>query len=206
MDKNEHLEDLAHIRSLMEKSTRFISLSGLSGVGAGVAALLGAGIIYVSSGMRFSGYHHVRSEYMGYSYLYFEVAVALGVLALALLSGYIFTARRAKRKGQNLFNKSSMRLIRNLFIPLGVGGLFCIILMYHSYWELVGPCTLLFYGLALINASKYTLEDIRHLGIAQTVLGLISTFFLQYTLLFWALGFGVMHIIYGLVMFYKYER
>ena len=42
LTKEEQLQNLAEIRSLMERSSRFISLSGLSGVGAGVCALVGS--------------------------------------------------------------------------------------------------------------------------------------------------------------------
>jgi len=71
---------------------------------------------------------------------------------------------------------------------------------------LIAPVMLVFYGLALINASKYTLNDIRYLGYAETVIGLIACFFVDYGLLAWTIGFGALHIIYGLMMFYKYEK
>ena len=57
-----------------------------------------------------------------------------------------------------------------------------------------------------VNASKYTLNDIRYLGLTEIFLGLVALVFLEYSLLFWAIGFGLVHIIYGIVMYYKYER
>lgn len=206
MDNKKHLEDLAHIRSMMESSTRFISLSGLSGVGAGIAALIGAAVIYYTSGQLMGGYQRVSDRWLNLDYLYFEVLVALIVLVAALSSGLLFTVRKAKRKGQKLLTRASIKMMVNLAIPLFAGGIFCIILMYHNYWALVGPCTLLFYGLALVNGGKYTLNDIRTLGFAEIALGLLSTFWLNYTLFFWAIGFGVLHIVYGLLMYFKYER
>ena len=160
MDNKKHLEDLAHIRSMMESSTRFISLSGLSGVGAGIAALIGAAVIYYTSGQLMGGYQRVSDRWLNLDYLYFEVLVALIVLVAALSSGLLFTVRKAKRKGQKLLTRASIKMMVNLAIPLFAGGIFCIILMYHNYWALVGPCTLLFYGLALVNGGKYTLNDI----------------------------------------------
>ena len=41
---------------------------------------------------------------------------------------------------------------------------------------------------------------------AEVVLGMISLSALQYGLLFWALGFGVLHIAYGTYMYLKYEK
>jgi len=205
MESKEHLENLSYIRSMMESSTRFISLSGLSGVAAGAWALIGAGVVYFYSDGGYDGIP--SSEYpMGISAMNFELGVAMVVLALALLSGYFFTARKAKKGGAKFWSKASMRLSVNLAIPLVAGGLFCLILMHHGFWTMVGPCTLIFYGLGLVNGGKYTVDDIRKLGLIEIVLGLISAFWLKYTLLFWALGFGVLHIFYGALMYFKYEK
>jgi hypothetical protein len=70
----------------------------------------------------------------------------------------------------------------------------------------VAPATLVFYGLALVNGSKYTLNDIRNIGYLEAGLGVVSMFVPGYGLWFWALGFGVLHIVYGVTMYYKYER
>jgi predicted lysophospholipase L1 biosynthesis ABC-type transport system permease subunit len=43
---NQHLEDIAEIRAMMERSTRFLSLSGLSGVFAGTFGLIASGLAY----------------------------------------------------------------------------------------------------------------------------------------------------------------
>ena len=73
-------------------------------------------------------------------------------------------------------------------------------------YAFVAPLTLVFYGLALVNASKYTLGYIRYFGITMIILGLASVWFLGYGLFFWTLGFGVCHIIYGALMHFKYDR
>jgi hypothetical protein len=96
--------------------------------------------------------------------------------------------------------------IINLFIPLFVGGVFCMILLSHHLIYLIAPTTLLFYGLALFNAGKYTLKEVRYLGLTEMLLGLFASYYAGYGLLFWALGFGILHIIYGTVMYFKYER
>ena len=128
------------------------------------------------------------------------------VLVLALSFGVYFTTRNARRKGLPVFDVIAKRMLVNLFIPLVTGGLFCIVLLYHNLLYLVAPSTLVFYGLALINASKYTHNDIRYLGICEIILGLIGLLFAGYGLLIWAFGFGVLHIVYGIVMYNKYER
>jgi len=213
MDKrNEHLENLSEIRSLMERSSRFISLSGLSGIAAGFFALLGAAAVY--SYLDIMPFDHKKFYYVvaqtsnkwGMNYLEFFALVASTVLILAVSSGIFFTTRKAKQKGQKIFDKSTSRLLINLMIPLVVGGVFCLTLLRYGQFGLVAPSTLIFYGLALVNGSKYTLDDIRYLGYFEIILGLIAMNYPGYGIEFWALGFGVLHIVYGAIMYYKYER
>ncbi len=210
--KNDHLDTLKEIRSLMERSARFISLSGLSGVFAGLFALGGAASVYLYThkvpfdGQVINYYPYDGAENWGLSYPVFFIVVALTVIAGAITSGIFFTTRRAKKKGLKFWDRSTYRLIVNAAIPLIVGGLFCIGLITHFAFELVAPATLVFYGMALLHASKYTLPDIRYLGMLEMFLGLIGIFFTGYGLELWALGFGVLHIVYGIWMYYNYER
>ena len=211
LKNDQHLEALQHIRSMMEKSSRFISLSGLSGVFAGLAALVGAAAVYIYLGARPLQYHPYYTlqsnyEYWGIGYKSFFVLVASSVLVVALAGGIYFTTRKAKANQQKIWDALTRRLLINLFLPLGAGGIFCLGLLYHGLPGLVAPSTLIFYGLALLNASKYTLRDIRYLGISEIILGLIGIFFLGYGLDLWAIGFGVLHIVYGTLMWWKYER
>jgi hypothetical protein len=212
MDKqNEHLDTLTEIRSMMERSSRFISLSGLSGVFAGIFALIGAWIAYQKLATydfenSYEALLRGEADAIRYNFYAFFIFDALCVLAASLAAGIFFTVRKAKRKGQSIWDSTAKRLLLNLFIPLAAGGFFCIVLMYHGLFGLVAPATLLFYGLALLNASKYTLHDIRALGICQIILGLLASISLGYGIIFWAIGFGVLHILYGTIMYYKYER
>ncbi|MBL4658106.1 MAG: hypothetical protein JKX73_08915 [Flavobacteriales bacterium] len=210
-EQEEHIENLTEIRNLMERSTRFISLSGLSGVAAGLSALVGAAVAY-----RHFGYHAYFPDFYRYifteadlvrlDFLQFLFALSIGVLVSALGLGFLFTWRRTKRKGESMWNQSARLLLWHLAVPLVTGGLFCIILLLHGEVYLLAPTTLVFYGLALINASKYTLNDIQYLGISEIILGLIACVYVGYGLVFWALGFGILHIVYGTVMYFKYER
>ncbi|MCF8279401.1 MAG: hypothetical protein K9J45_03365 [Bacteroidales bacterium] len=208
---NEHLETLSEIRSMMERSSRFISLSGLSGVAAGCFALLGAALVYVYLGLTpFSNYRIFYADALqqgkwGIGYEAFFLLDAALVFALAVASGIYFTTRKARRKGQKVWDQSALRMLANLAIPLVVGGIFCLALYRERQILLIAPATLVFYGLALVNGSKFTLNDIRYLGLCEIGLGIIGLFFPGYGLELWAIGFGVLHIVYGLVMYRKYE-
>ena len=209
----DHIKQLSEIRSMMEKSSRFISLSGLSGVFAGIVALIGCAIVYTYLGMTpFSNSHHFyysnRGNYVnwGMGYRTFFILDALTVFVLAIAGGIYFTTKKAHRKEQQIFDRLTYRLLGALSIPLLTGGIFAIGLWSHGLLGLVAPITLIFYGMALINASKYTLQDIYYLGISEIVLGLLATFSLGHGLEFWGIGFGILHIVYGTVMYYKYEK
>ncbi|MCE3279045.1 MAG: hypothetical protein K0S44_1236 [Bacteroidetes bacterium] len=211
-NSKEHLQTLTDIRSMMERSSRFISLSGLSGVFAGVFALIGAFLAYARMGSYSENYRTMmqmdrdgRVELVNemISYLFW---VAACVLIASLLVGTILTMRNSRKRGIKIWDSTAKRLLINLAIPLLTGGMFCLVLLYHGDIGLIAPATLIFYGLALINASKYTLNDIRYLGVCEIILGLVSSFYIGYGLIFWATGFGVLHIVYGSVMYFKYER
>ena len=200
-----HQEDLSHIRSMMERSSRFISLSGLSGVFAGLSALIGG--LYVYLLFKANGLDYFDGEHKIYSgNLVSELVwIALIILFFALTFGIFFTIRKSRKYNLPIWTSATKNMLFNLAIPLSVGGVFCLALLYHQIYVLIAPATLLFYGLALVNAEKYTFSDIRYLGFCELILGCISLFFLGYGLLFWIMGFGVLHILYGILVFKKYK-
>lgn len=200
------LEALQDIRRIMDRSSRFISLSGLSGVSAGVFALIGAYFAY-----DWIWEYYVRYNERGYDPKDFQqlkwslIALAAAVLTGALAFAYYFTWRRAKKNNVPVWDHTSRKLLINLIIPLIVGGIFVLGLLQYNDWRFVAPACLIFYGLALVNASKYTLTEVRYLGLLEIALGLVNMWYPQSGLYFWAVGFGVLHIVYGLIMWWKYE-
>lgn len=202
---HQHQEDLAHIRSMMERSSRFISLSGLSGVFAGLSALIGG--LYVYQLFKANGMDYLNDEHRLYSTsLVSELFwIAIIILVCAFVFGTFFTIRKSRKYNLPIWTSATKKMLFNLAVPLLAGGIFCLALLYHGYFGLVAPSTLIFYGLAVINAEKYTLSDIKYLGFSELFLGCISLFYIGYGLLFWIFGFGILHILYGLVMFKKYK-
>ncbi|WP_027387078.1 hypothetical protein [Chryseobacterium gregarium] len=205
MDSKNYHEDLLHIRSMMERSSRFISLSGLSGVVAGLAAVIGAVYVYFVFKREGIDYFDGERNIFGLSLVKELVLVGTLILLAAVLSGYIFTANKSRRKGLKIWDATTKRLLITFAVPLLAGGIFCLALLFHHLFVFVAPATLVFYGLALVNAERYTLTDIKYLGYCQIVLGLVSLFFLGWGLLFWTIGFGILHIVYGLIMHKKYK-
>jgi hypothetical protein len=207
---NQHLEALQDIRQMMQRSSRFISLSGLSGIAAGMWALAGAYIAHnwirdarvETTGGYTRGYPAFYNDHLVWNLLLLATAVA----GAALLTAFYFTWRRTKETKTALWNHTSKQLAINTLIPLTAGGLFLLAMLQQNEWRFIAPGSLIFYGLALVNGSKYTLSDIRYLGILEIILGVLATQFLGYGLYFWAFGFGVLHIIYGFIMWWKNER
>ncbi|RDV12608.1 hypothetical protein DXT99_22365 [Pontibacter diazotrophicus] len=204
--QQDQLSTLHEIRNIMDRSSRFISLSGLSGVAAGVSALIGAGVVKWYLVTHDINYQQNLSLHLTRESILFMLSVAGFVFILALCSATYFTARNARKTNHRVWDSKTERMLVNLFIPLAAGGVFCAILIYHNLLYLVAPVMLIFYGFALLNASKYTLSDIRYLGFFEIILGLLTSFFVGYGLLAWTLGFGVLHIVYGMLMYFKYER
>lgn len=204
MDKQKYLEDIQDIKTMMDRSSRFISLSGMSGVVAGVAALVGAYLAYQTVYIDQNYFSYRRAD-MTNENLWILMGIASGVLIVSLAGGLFFTHRKARKSNQKLWDSQSKRLVINLLIPLVTGGLVCVILLNNGFIGLIAPLTLIFYGLSLVNASKYTLTEIRSLGIIEIGLGLIGCQFIGSGLILWSLGFGVFHIVYGILMYKKYE-
>lgn len=207
--QTDSLQDVKDIRRLMERSSRFISLSGLSGVAAGIFALGGAAVA------RFVIFENYYVDYNARGYFTSSdfkslriqlIVLAAGIFAAAFFSAFYFTWKKSSQHGNSLWNPVSKRLFWNMTIPLAAGAFFILSMLQYNEWRFVAPACLVFYGLALVNASKYTLTDIRYLGYCEIITGLINMQWIGYGLYFWAFGFGILHIIYGIVMWWKYER
>jgi len=197
---NTQTDDIKAIREIMEKSSKFLSLSGLAGVMAGITATLGAAFAY---------FYLLRdpslTNYTRMQEIWILLAVALLVFLISLGFGIYFSWKKARKNNQRLFNSLTKRILYNMAIPLIAGGVFSFLLLLRYDIGLVAASTLIFYGLALVNVSKYTMDEIHYLGITEIVLGLLAAVFMYKGILFWTIGFGFCHIFYGLAMHVKYD-
>lgn len=206
-EDQDYIRDIAEMRSMMERSSKFLSLSGLAGIMAGLYALAGAYIAYAFFDFNpdETAYSTIRSESLPTN-LPKVIFLAAIILILAVGTAIFLSLKKANKRGEKFWNPTAKRLLINMAVPLIAGGLLVLILISKGLIGFVAPFTLLFYGLALYNASKFTYEEVRSLGVIEMGLGLISAYFVEYGLLFWAIGFGIVHIIYGIYMHYRYER
>ena len=200
--EKDYIQDIAEIRSMMERSSKFLSLAGWAGIMAGIYALAGAYVAYsvfdfnpqeLSSGISAQGLKQM-------------ILLGLAILWLAIGSAVFLSSNKAKKKGEKVWNPTAKRLLLNMAVPLVAGGILLLVLIGHGLTGLLAPVSLIFYGLALFSAGRYTFREIKTLGLIQILLGLAASWFIGYGLLLWALGFGVFHIIYGILMHFNYER
>lgn len=208
-NSNEQLEAIQDIRNMMRDSSKFLSLSGFSGIFAGIFALIGSWLGSTQIHNYFSGatlWFELETREDSLTFVILFICVC--VLFLSLAFAYYFSLKKAKKNKIKLFDHTSKKLLINLAIPLLCGGIFSASMLFHggSFLYLIGPGMLIFYGLALINASKYTLHEIKALGLIEIALGLCSLFMLGHGLLFWTIGFGFLHIIYGGLIWFKHDR
>ena len=213
-DQNHHLDTLQDIKQMMERSSRFISLSGLSGIAAGICALVGAWFakdIIDENRLSYTNLKHIGrsddgsmslAEWMGNQL--FQIAVITFIAAFVL--AFVFTYTRSRKTNTPIWGSMAKRVMVNVAIPMIVGGIYLFKLMENEAYGYIAPGCLIFYGLAVLNASKYTLIETRYLAYGLLLLGIINLWYIGYGIYFWALGFGVLHIIYGAFMWWKYER
>lgn len=204
--EKDYIRDIAEIRSMMERTSKFLSLSGWAGVMAGIYALTGAYLAYKLFYFNPDEITYTTTTSGDWSTTLPKlIFLALIILVLAIGTAVFLSYRKASKRGEKLWNATSRRLLIHMFVPLVAGGLLILVLISKGLIGLMAPFTLIFYGLALYNAGKFTYGEVRVLGLIEVGLGLIGAYFIGYGLLFWAIGFGLLHIIYGIYIHYRYE-
>ena len=200
MDSKKYIEDISEIKDLMKRSSRFLSLSGLSGILAGVYAILGATVAYF--------FLMPKGEYVVLHSWNFRMIIflLLCVAMLSIITGYLLTACKAKKNNEKIWDGTTRRLLFHFLVPLITGGIYILIKLNSQHYGLTASLMLIFYGLALLNASKFTLSNVQYLGLTEIVLGLICAALPGYGFWFWVMGFGVLHIVYGSLIYLKEER
>ncbi len=210
MTTTQHSEDLKHIRNLMERSSKFMGLSGWSLFAAGLIALAGMAVarffVLSGGGVKYDGYMRGVGVHTGMDVRPQMALLAAVVLTCAVLAAFFFIVRKANKAGQSFWSLSAKRALLNFCIPFITGGIFCVALVVHGHIQFLPSAMLVFYGLALVNAGKFTVREVYYLGLCEIMLGLSDAFFIRPSLLFWVLGFGLANVVVGLAIYFKYDR
>ncbi len=201
MDSKKYMEDISEIKDLMRRSSRFLSLSGLSGIMAGLYAITGAVVAYFFLFPQ-------KGEYLTVHSWNFRLTIVLllGIAALSIVTGYLLTVKKAKKNNEKIWDTTTRQLLFNFLVPLITGGIYILIKLNSQHYGLTASLMLIFYGMALLNASKYTIGNVKYLGLAEILLGLLCAAFPGYGFWFWVVGFGGLHIVYGSLIYFREER
>lgn len=205
---NKAIDDLNQIKSIMERSTKFLSLSGWSGIWVGLCGLAASAVLYSWQSASTYTYENLTTSdpYQTTYTVEMLLALALITFIVAITGGFYFTIRKTRKLGKSFLNTTTKRLLVRFSIPLIIAGILCIIFYTHYLLQLALPTTLLFYGLALFSVQEDTVKEVKGIAILEITLGLLAFYFLDYTLLFWALGFGLVHLLYGIILWNKYDK
>lgn len=197
MKEEEIKTTLRDIKEMMEKSSRFTAISGWSIAVIGVLAMVCyfcVSSIYMKS---INTPQAIRTAII--------FAICLLVVSFSIVT--LCSIRKAKRINRPFkLDKTIGQLLFNFSLPMLVGGLFSIAMIIQGHYGLTSSIMLLFYGLALVNCHHYTAPVLRFLGYGELLLGIIDCFLVDYGFLFWLLGFGILHILFGIFFIIKYER
>jgi hypothetical protein len=202
-EEKDYIKDIADIRTMMERSSRFLSLSGWAGILAGIYALAGSYIAYAFLGFNPTGFGYIPITSTDLSNL---IILASAILLLSVGTATFLSLRKANKISEKVWNATSKRMLASMIVPLITGGILCLFCISNYMFELLAPLTLIFYGLALFAAGNFTFQEVRFLGLINIALGLIACFFIEYSMLLWATGFGIMHIVYGIYIYIKHEQ
>lgn len=200
MSSNQYSEDIAHIRSMMERSSRFISLSGWAGILPGIFALSGLSLaIWFIQNSKTTGLYNDGID--NTSPLAIQlVLTAFVVLALSVFSSWYTCMRKAKAEHQSTWTPAIQNMLVYFSIPLLAGAVVAGWVYAKEDWGLMAPVILSFYGLALIQASHFTLKSVYWLGLIEIALALLSGI-PGWGIPILAIGFGLLHVIYGMLQF-----
>ncbi|WP_022829308.1 hypothetical protein [Sphingobacterium paucimobilis] len=206
MSQHDLIKEIGQIRSLMERSSKFMSISGLSGILIGSYALIGAFFGYVTVYGARTDFRY-RDNYITDSGIIGKlILIAAVVLLASVLTAFLMARHKARKNKQTIWNATSKGLLIATAIPLLTGGVFSMLLIYKGAYGLIASSLLIFYGLALSAASSFTFKEARWLGVMDILLGLLALAFPGYGLWFWATGFGLLHIVYGIIVHQRYEK
>lgn len=203
MDANRAADELKAIRELMERPVRYSTMSGLSGVLAGLASLAGVfADLYVSGRYADRPAEAVR----------INMGIWAGVFLAAFAAATVPTRLRERKRGMPFWSRIKKQILLTILPPFvgGVGLTAAIVCRWWigdgpNMWGLIPAIWMLFYGLALWQVGLFSPAEIRVLAVAFLLAGLAAAA-LFHTYPYWAMGltFGGFHIVYGVVVWIRH--
>jgi len=186
----------------MQQTSTYFSLRGWTGILLGIYGLLIVYLVHMLTntyGDGFDGSSQLPIALLEIAIMVFAVVTVL----ISLITLWIRAKRRAKRHNEKLWSSLSKKLRFHTLIPLLLFVIILIIIANKGYYSSITPLLLLLYGIFLLNLSRFSSGRLKYLAIADIFLAIIAYFVFDKEMLFLGLGFGIFHIIYGLMTFNK---
>ncbi len=203
MNNNDAINTLREIKDIMQKSSRFENISGFSIIIIGIYASivsLGAWLLL--------GKHEPYSWLPTWSTdfalntpgrTWTAILCALVLLVVSFGTVCLMSYFKTKRVNHRfVFDHTVRRSLWAFFVPAATGGLLCLAMLQQGHYGITSSFMLVFYGLALINCAHHTTSRLALLGYVELLLGIVDCFVVSHGILFWFLGFGLWHIIFGI--------
>ena len=201
MDAEKAAEELKVIRRLMERPVQYSTMSGLSGILAGCAALAGVAADWTVSRS------HPPLESVKIS-----IALWAGVFGVAFTAAVVLTRLRERRRGMPFWSDVKRRILLTIGPPFVVCVGLTAAIVYRwwaqqgpNMWGMIPAVWMVCYGLALWQVGLFSPVEVRVLGVAFLASGIVAAASLH-THPYWALGvtFGGFHIVYGTVVWLRH--
>lgn len=197
-DAREAEENLRVIRDLMERSTKYSTFSGLSGVLAGTASITGCIVTHLLQ-RRFPDPASFRIPFL----------LTWSLVILCAIGGdFLLTKRRATRVGKRIVSRLGKQMVIASAPGLGTGALLTLYFLSHNLLADIFPMWMLAYGIAVCAVGLFSQREVSWLGAAFLAAGTITlllplfglTALPALGLIMMAVTFGGFHIVYGIAV------
>lgn len=179
-------DNLRFIRDTMERAASFTAVPGWGGVVIGVTAL-GAGAVAFDRP------------------LHEQFLVWLAEALLALVIAWLAVRIKSKRLALSLQSRPARRALLSFMPPLLAGAILTAVLYHLQIFGVTPGLWLLLYGAAVVTGGAFSVRIVPVMGLCFMSVGAVSLFApSQWGNIFLMLGFGGLHIAFGIVIARRY--
>jgi hypothetical protein len=170
----------------MERGTIYKNISSASAVAAGLVTLAGCAVR--------------RAGVLPFDDKWSFFVTWGSVFAVALAAIVYFTAAQARRNGEPLWSRSARTVVLSILPAFFAAVVLSHVMFHRGLRDLLPGTWMLLYGCGALAMSFFTPVAIRVLGIAFMVAGTIALLLPGHELLSMGLGFGGIHLTWGLAL------
>ena len=177
------MDNLSFIRSTMERATSFTAVPGWGGVAMGATALVAAAIA------------PLQGSPDGWLRVWLVEALVAGAI------GSYAMARKARRSEGAALSRPTRRFLLSYAPPILVGALLTFVLHREGLFRVLPGLWLMLYGTGVVTGGAFSVRVVPVMGLCFMAVGAVALV----APASWgdpalALGFGVLHIIFGVII------